>query len=153
MVDPSLEFPNYSAQTAEGMLGTNPLLEAGLMGFLGIRHTGCGAGWIEAELDVRADLLTPFGTAHGGVVSSLADHVLGSVLYPVMTSGQWAATTEFKLNLLRPVREGVLRARADIISMSRRTAVVRIDIDNDTPEGGARLAAAAQGTVSIQDPR
>ena len=66
---------------------------------------------------------------------------------------QWAATTEFKLNLLRPVRDGVLRARADIISMSRRTAVVRIDITNDTPEGGARLAAAAQGTVSIQDPR
>ena len=153
MADPSLEFPNYSEQTADGMLGTNPMLEAGLMGFLGIRHSACGAGWIEAELDVRADLLTPFGTAHGGVVSALADHVLGSVMYPVMAWGQWAATTEFKLNLLRPVREGVLRARADIISMSRRTAVVRIDITNDTPEGGARLAAAAQGTVSIQDPR
>jgi uncharacterized protein (TIGR00369 family) len=153
MVVALVEFPNYSEQVAEGMLGTNPLIESGLMGFLGIRHTGCGAGWIEAEVDVRADLLTPFGTAHGGVVSSLADHVLGSVMYPVMASGQWAATTEFKLNLLRPVRDGVLGARAEIISMSRRTAVVRIDITNDTAEGGERLAAAAQGTVSIQDPK
>ena len=150
---PAVEFPNYSEQVAEGMLGTNPMLEAGLMGFLGIRHTGCGAGWIEAELDVRDELLTPFGTAHGGVVSALADHVLGSVMYPVMAKGQWAATTEFKLNLLRPVRDGVLSARAEIISLSRRMGVVRIDIAN-TPEGGtARLAAAAQGTVSIQDPK
>ena len=46
-----MEFPDYSEQTAESMLGTNPMLEAGLMGFLGIRHTGCGAGWIVAELD------------------------------------------------------------------------------------------------------
>ena len=104
--------------------------------------------WSVAEVDVRDDLLTPFGTLHGGVISALADHVLGSVMYPVMERGQWAATTEFKLNLLRPVREGVLQASAEIISMSRRMAVVRIDITN-----GDRLAGAAQGTVSIQDPK
>jgi 1,4-dihydroxy-2-naphthoyl-CoA hydrolase len=152
-VTPPVEFPNYSEQVAEGMLGTNPMLEAGLMGFLGIRHTGCGAGWIEAELDVRDELLTPFGTAHGGVVSALADHVLGSVMYPVMAKGQWAATTEFKLNLLRPVRDGALVARAEVISLSRRMGVVRIDISNRTADGTTRLAAAAQGTVSIQDPK
>lgn len=148
MTTPAPEFPHYSEKAAQGLLGTNPLLEAGLMGFLGIRHTGCGAGWLEAELDVREDLLTPFGTAHGGVVSALADHVLGSVMYPVMEKGRWAATTEFKLNLLRPARDGVLRARAEVISMSRRLAVVRIDITNND-----RLAAAGQGTVSIQDPK
>ena len=142
------EFPNYREETAQGMLGTSGMLESGLMGFLGIRHTGCGAGWIEAELDVRADLLTPFGTAHGGVVSALVDHVLGSVMYPVMEQGQWAATTEFKLNLLRPTRDGVLSARAQVISMSRRLAVVRIDVTNHD-----RLVAAGQGTVSIQDPK
>lgn len=148
MTRPTVTFEHYSEKVAEGMLGTNELLEAGLMGFLGIRHTGFGEGWMEAEVDVRPDLLTPFGTAHGGVVSALADHVLGSVMYPVMAKGQWAATTEFKINLLRPARDGVLTARAEIISMSRRTAVVRIDITND-----GRLAAAAQGTVSIQDPK
>lgn len=148
MTAPPPEFPNYREEVAEGMLGTNPMLESGLMGYLGIHHTGCGAGWIEAELDIREELLTPFGTAHGGVVSALADHVLGSVMYPVMDRAQWAATTEFKLNLLRPARDGVLTARAEVISMTRRLAVVRIDITN-----GDRLAAAGQGTVSIQDPK
>lgn len=148
-----VEFPNYDEAIAEGMLQPSALIEEGLMGFLGIRHTGCGAGWFEAEIDVRDELLTPFGTAHGGVVSALADHVLGSVMYPVMAKGQWAATTEFKLNLLRPVRDGTVRARAEVISLRRRMGVVRIDITNQPPDGPARLAAAAQGTVSIQDPR
>lgn len=149
----SLDFPNYSEKVAQGMLGTNPMLDAGLIGFLGISHTESGPGYLTAALDVRDDLLTPFGTAHGGVVSALVDHALGSVMYAVMEKGQWAATTEFKLNLLRPVREGTLAARAEIISMSRRTAVVRIDVTNRVPEVADRLCAAAQGTVSIQDPK
>ena len=142
------DFPNYSQAVADGMLAATELIEEGLMGYLGIRHVSLGAGTMVAEVDVRDELLTPFGTLHGGVISALADHVLGSVMYPVMERGQWAATTEFKLNLLRPVREGVLRAEAEIISMSRPMAVVRIDITN-----GDRLVGAAQGTVSIQDPK
>lgn len=142
------EFPNYTQKVADAMLSPGDLIEQGLMGFLGIRHTEFGPGTMVAEVDVRDELLTPFGTLHGGVVSALADHVLGSVMYPVMARGQWAATTEFKLNLLRPVREGVLEAAAEIISMSRRMAVIRIDISNDD-----RLCAAGQGTVSIQDPK
>lgn len=142
------DFPHYTQKVADAMLEPGELIETGLMGFLQIRHVSFGPGTMVAEVDVRDDLLTPFGTLHGGVISALADHVLGSVMYPVMERGQWAATTEFKLNLLRPVREGVLQATAEIISMSRRMAVVRIDITN-----GDRLAGAAQGTVSIQDPK
>jgi 1,4-dihydroxy-2-naphthoyl-CoA hydrolase len=147
------EFPNYTQQVADAMLEPGDLIETGLMGFLQIRHVSFGPGTMVAEIDVRDDLLTPFGTLHGGVISALADHVLGSVMYPVMERGQWAATTEFKLNLLRPVREGVLQASAEIISMSRRMAVIRIDVSNPSPDGTDRLAGAAQGTVSIQDPR
>lgn len=144
----ALEFPAYDQANAERFLGSSALLDDGLMGFLGIRHTGIGPGTLTAEVDIRPDLLTPFGTAHGGVVSALVDHVLGSVMYPVMERGQWAATTEFKINLLRPVRDGTVAATAEIISMSRRMAVVRIDVSN-----AGRLCAAAQGTVSIQDPK
>ena len=62
--------------------------------------------------------------------------------------GAWAATTEFKLNLLAPITAGVLDARAEIISLTTRTAVVRIDVENE-----GRLVCAAQGTVLIMPPR
>jgi 1,4-dihydroxy-2-naphthoyl-CoA hydrolase len=146
------DFPDYDQSVADGLLAANPEGDPGLMGFLGIRHTGCGPGWIAARVDVRPDLITFVGTMHGGVVSALTDHVLGSVMYPIMPKGSWAATTEFKVNLTRPVRGGVLEARAEVIALGRRTGVVRIDITN-TDDGAARLCAAAQGTVSIQAPK
>ena len=55
---------------------------------------------------VRDELKTPFGNLHGGVMAGLVDHVLGVVAYPLMRRGQWAATTEFKLNYLTAVSDG-----------------------------------------------
>jgi uncharacterized protein (TIGR00369 family) len=93
-------------------------------------------------------LLNPFGSAHGGVVAGLVDHVLGAVLYPVIERGQWAATTEFKLNLVSAIREGNVRAEAIIVAMSKRTAVVQVEVTND-----GKLAGLAQGTVLIPEKR
>ena len=86
--------------------------------------------------------------AFGGVLSAFCDHLLGCVCYPAMDKGQWAATTEFKINLTRPVSGGVVSGRAEIINKSRSQAVVRIDVYNDD-----RLCAVAQGTCTIMDPR
>jgi uncharacterized protein (TIGR00369 family) len=101
-----------------------------------------------AELDIRPELLNPFGTVHGGVLAALTDHVLGAVLYPVIPKGAWAATTQLNLNFTAPIKDGTLTARSEIISLTKRTAVVRIDVHN-----GGRLAGAAQGTVTITQPR
>lgn len=46
----------------------------GLPAYLGIRTTHIGPATMTAELHVRADLLNPFGTLHGGVISALVDH-------------------------------------------------------------------------------
>lgn len=135
----------YDERTAESMLGNDSLI-TGLPAYLGIRTVHVAPARLAAELDIRPELLNPFGSAHGGVVASLVDHVLGAVLYPHIERGQWAATTEFKLNLTSAVREGTVRAEATIIAMSRRTAVVSIDVTND-----GKLVAVAQGTVLIPE--
>jgi 1,4-dihydroxy-2-naphthoyl-CoA hydrolase len=137
----------YNAETAAVIAGSDELL-TGLPAYLGIRTVEVGPARMIAELDVRPELLNPFGSAHGGVVAGLVDHVLGSVLYPVIERGQWAATTEFKLNLVAAVRSGVLRAEAIIVAMSKRTAVVHVEVTND-----GKLACMAQGTVLIPEPR
>jgi uncharacterized protein (TIGR00369 family) len=141
------DFPLYDDTTARHFLGTFGLDE-GLPAYLGIRTTDVGPGTMTASLDVRPELLNPFGSMHGGVVSALVDHVLGACMYPVIERGAWAATTQMNLNFAAPVREGTVAAMAEIISMTRRTAVVRIDVTN-----GDRLVAAAQGTVTISPPR
>src|SRR3954452_10995083 len=141
------EFENYDERVGQGPPRAHEQ-EGGLPGFLGIRIADYWAGGLRFEVEVRDELLTPFKNLHGGVLSGLVDHALGTVCYPVMPKGAWAATTEFKLNLLAPVTEGTLAAVAQVISLTKRTAVVRIEVSN-----GPRLVCAAQGTVLIMPPK
>ena len=145
---PLPSFETYEPKVAESILSSGSSLITGLPAYLGIRTVDVGPGTMTAELDVRPELLNPFGTAHGGVLAALVDHVLGAVLYPLIPRGAWAATTEFKLNLLAPARDGVLQARSQVMSMTKRTAVVRIDVTNND-----RLIGLAQGTVTISLPK
>ncbi len=137
----------YDKNIAEEFMN-NTVTGGGLQKYLGIQIVESGPGIMRGQLEVRPELLTPFGNMHGGVLSAFCDHMLGCVCYPAMNKGQWAATTEFKINLTAPVSKGVVDATAAIVNISRTQAVVRIDVTND-----GRIAAVAQGTVTIRDPR
>ena len=137
----------FDPEVGKGFIRANDRL-TGLPKYLGLRIVDVGPGTLRAEMDVREELLTPFKTMHGGVISAMCDHVLGCVCYPLMARGQWAATTEFKVNLLAPVTRGLLVANASVLSMTKSLAVVRIEVSNED-----RLAALAQGTVTIRDPK
>lgn len=147
MVRPQPVFERYDERFAEGLAKAHDTA-GGLPGFLGIRVAEVWAGGLRAVLEVRDELLTPFANLHGGVIAALVDHVLGTVCYPVMPAGSWAATTEFKLNYLAPVSTGTLEATASVQSLTRRTAVVQIEVVN-----GARLVCVAQGTVLVMPPK
>ena len=140
-------FENFSSKVAEGMVRVNNESTSGLPHYFGVVFDEMSPGRLIAHLDVKQELLTPFGTLHGGVMAGFVDHVLGCVLYPLMERGQWAATTEFKLNYLAPVKTGTLIAESTVLSLGRRAAVVRVEVTND-----GRPACLAQGTLLISDP-
>jgi uncharacterized protein (TIGR00369 family) len=119
--------------------------EGGIDGYLGLVVVEAEAGRMVVEFEVRDDLITFIGNMHGGCLAALCDHCLGMVLYPVMPPRSWAATTEFKVNYLRPISGGTCRATAEIVSMSKRLAVVAIRIENE-----GRLVAVAQGTCTVK---
>jgi 1,4-dihydroxy-2-naphthoyl-CoA hydrolase len=145
MTDPTFEY--YDETIAAGMLRPTTSL-GGLPDYLEIRHTELSAGHLVAEMDARKELLTPFGNLHGGCLSAFVDHCLGVVFYPVIPKGAWVATTEFKLNLIKPVSAGICQATARVIALAKRSGVARIDVVNDD-----RLVCAAQGTVTIVLPK
>ena len=140
-------FEHFDEKMAAGMLRpTNDL--GGLPDYLAIRHTELSAGRLVAEMDAREELLTPFGNLHGGCLSAFVDHCLGVVFYPVIPRGAWVATTEFKLNLIKPVSAGICQATAQVLALAKRSGVARIDVVNDD-----QLVCAAQGTVTIVLPK
>jgi len=137
---PSFEMQN--PELANRVVGAKST--RGIDGYLGIVVDRLDAGHIEAHFDATDELITMIGNIHGGCLSVLCDHCLGVILYPVIPPGYWAATTEFKINLVRPVKTGTCRATGEIVSMTKRLAVVRIEIHNE-----GRLVALAQGTCTI----
>ena len=140
-------FESYDQRVADGLAQAHEKSE-GLPGFLGIRISETWPGGMRGDVVVRDELLNPFGNLHGGVLAGLCDHVLGTVCYPVIPRGAWAATTEFKLNYLAPVTTGTLSAAAQIVSLTKRTAVVQIEVTND-----GRTVCLAQGTVLVMPPK
>lgn len=141
------DFSAFDPAIARTFLETS-LQEVGLPGFLGVKFVEFEPGRLVATMPVRDELLTPFKTLHGGVMAGLVDHVLGCVLYPLMPRGQWAATTEFKLNYLAPVFGGTtLRAESVVVALGRRTAVVRVEVSS-----ADQLVCVAQGTLLVSEP-
>jgi len=140
------DFSNFDPAVAESMVAEASRL-GGLPSYLGISLERFEPGRLVAWMDVRDELCTGFGALHGGAMAAFVDHVLGCVLYPLMPRGRWAATTEFKLNYLAPVKSGRLRAESVVLSLGRRSAVVRVEVTN-----GERLVCSAQGTLLISEP-
>jgi 1,4-dihydroxy-2-naphthoyl-CoA hydrolase len=144
MPQPSIE-ERYDPAVAERILGTSM---GGLQAYLGIEHVRFEPGRLWCRATVRDEHLAPFGNCHGGVIAGIVDHVTGVVVYPLMTAGQWAATTEVKLNYIAPVQTGVVEAEATVLAMTNRSAVVRGELTYD-----GKLVCAAQGTLTIVQPR
>lgn len=140
------EIP-YNPEIARRFMGPSKGA-GGIVEYLGFEITDASPGRMSAQFPVRAELLTGFGNMHGGVLSAFCDHLLGCVCYPAMQKGQWAATTEFKINLTAPVTKGMVTGTAEIVLMTRTMAVIRIDVSNE-----GRICAVAQGTCTIRDPK
>jgi uncharacterized protein (TIGR00369 family) len=141
----------FDAELAQMMLeqGQNVGgIDGGVPGYLGIRFTEITPEGCVAELEVGEHLLNPFGAAHGAVLASIVDHMLGGSVLPVLPRGTWPATLEFKINYLAPTRPGTLRATSRVLSLTKKTAVVAVDCENN-----GRLVGTALGTVSLSPPK
>ena len=138
----------YDAEIGVAMLKLNNDATAGLPHYLGVTFDEMAPGRLESTMRVPDAVITPLGTMHGGALAGYIDHVMGCVLYPLMKKGQWAATTEMKLNYLKAIRGGELKATATVLSMTKRSAVVRVDVSSE-----GTLVGAAQGTLLITDPK
>ena len=148
MSQPQFES-KFNAKIAEAMLDASDAA-GGLPAHLGIRHVRFEPGRFFCTATIDESLLTPFGNAHGGVTAAIADHVTGVVVYPLMDPGQWAATTEVKVNYLAPIKAETIDAEASVVAMTRRSAVVRCELYRQQDR---RVLAAAQATLTSVDPR
>ena len=137
----------YNAAIADTMIEIGNTMP-GLAQYLGIQLVEFGPGTLVARAELSEELVTPSGNVHGGALASILDHITGAVIYPLMPDGHWGATTELKLNYVAPVQAGTVDAHANVLAMTKRSAVVRGEL-----HVADRLVCAAQGTITIVAPR
>ena len=113
-----------------------------------------GVEWIDddpdhatARVEVRPELLQPFGLLHGGVLSTLVEAVCSrSTALAVLDGGMAAMGQAINVNFVRPVLEGAVEVRARARHRGRSSWVWEAEVF-DSEE---RVCALAQMTIAVR---
>jgi acyl-CoA thioesterase len=121
---------------------------SGLIATMGIEVTERREGHVRLEVRASPHLTNPHGVLHGAVLFAAMDTAMGGAVTSLLAEGETCATVEAKINYLTAVREGRLRAEANVIQKGSRVAVVEAKASDEN----GRLAAIATGTFMILQP-
>ena len=85
-----------------------------------------GRAVIEFEATERH--ANPMGTVHGGVLADIADAAMGMAYASELQEGETFTILELKINFMRPVWTGKLRAEGRVLSGGRTIGLVECDV-------------------------
>src|SRR5207302_9770201 len=128
-----------NAKRAQELLEAEP---AGWMETLGARITEAEPGRIVLELIAGPQHRHGGGVVQGGVITQIADAAMGMSLATLQEDRIWNTTIELKINFLRPVVEGKVRAVGRVVEIKQSLLFG----DADVFDSQGRLVAAAAST-------
>ena len=117
---------------------------------LGINIKSVDEGRSEVELMVSESHTNTMGTIHGGIYCALADTAMGLAFASMLGEGETLATLELKINYLKPVWSGKVRAMGKVVKKGRITGLVECDVMDDN---GQLVARASSTFMAINDDR
>jgi len=88
-------------------------------------------GKIQVVMKITKDVLQFYGNVHGGVLAGLMDSCIAAALTQELDPDQGASTVELKINYLRPVNQGTLRAEGKVIQKGKKLMVGQGEIKDD----------------------
>ena len=104
-----------------------------LPGLVGFRVVDVQEGLLQAEIDIRPELLAPNGYLHAAVVIALADTASGyGCLAHLPEGAQNFTTVELKANFFSTAREGTIVAKARPVHMGKTTQVWDAEVTRKT---------------------
>jgi uncharacterized protein (TIGR00369 family) len=102
------------------------------------------------ELDVHAGHRHEGGVVQGGIITQIADAAMGLSLMTRQDEGMSNTTIELKINFLRPVVEGRLRAIGRVVDMRDSLLFGEADV---VDERGRLVARASSTCLAISRTR
>ena len=114
---------------------------------IALRTEEQGPGTSRLALTVTADHLNPHHVVHGAVVYAMADTGMGAALYPTLAEGEICATIEIKINYFKPIAQGTLSCKTELVNRGKTVA----NLDSRIYLGTV-LVAQANGNYAIFRP-
>jgi len=109
---------------------------------LGFTLTSVEPGRAVIEFEAGKRHASPLGTLHGGVLADIADAAMGLAYASELEDGETFTTLELKINFMKPVWTGKLRAEGRVLSGGRTIGLVECDVR----DANDRLVAHATST-------
>lgn len=128
-----------NVRRAEELLAAAP---DGWMETLGARITESEPGRVVLELEAGPQHRHGGGVVQGGVITQIADAAMGMSLATRQEDGLWNTTIELKINFLRPVVSGRIRAVGRVVAMKQTLLFSEADVLDEQ----GRLVARASST-------
>jgi uncharacterized protein (TIGR00369 family) len=124
---------------AAELLATAP---SGWMETLGARITEAEPGRVVLELEAGPKHRHGGGIVQGGVITQIADAAMGMALATLQEDRVWNTTIELKINFIRPVVSGRIRAVGRVVEMKQTLMFGEADVLDEQD----RLVARASST-------
>jgi uncharacterized protein (TIGR00369 family) len=117
--------------------------------YLGFKLEGAGPGWSRMRVDLRPEVMNPFGAAHGGTVSALIDSAAGSaVAAGTLPDDRIMGTIDMQVHFLERAVGATLIAEGRMVRAGRAIAIAQVDVRNDA----GRLVAMGTATFKLGAP-
>ena len=99
------------------------------------------------ETEVGPQHANPLGTLHGGILCDIADAAMGLAYASMLLEGESFTTIELKINFLKPIWTGRLRAEGRVVKRGRTVGLVESDVF-DTK--GSLVARASSTCMTLR---
>ena len=109
---------------------------------LGLHVVALEADSAAVEMEAEPRHANPMGTLAGGILCNLADLAMGLAYAAGLGEGETFTTLELKINFLKPVWTGRLRAEGRVVKRGRTVGMAECDVRN----GEGQLVARASST-------
>jgi uncharacterized protein (TIGR00369 family) len=109
---------------------------------LGARITESEPGRVVVELEAGPRHRHGGGIVQGGVITQIADAAMGMSLATLQEDRVWNTTIELKINFIRPVVSGRIRAIGRVVEMKQTLMFGEADVLDEQD----RLVARASST-------
>ena len=115
--------------------------------FLGMTVETIEPGVAVAVAEASTTHHNPHGFVHGGVLFTMVDTSMGAATMSTLGDGRRCSTIELQLRFLRPVVDGRIEVRTQVVKPGRRI----VHLESRVTDQHGRLVATATGSFAVID--